>query len=132
MCNQIIIAGRFCDCDIKVVYRRKRLNQTNSALQFIESKWREFVKNNIKSFNGKLSRVDSYDIREKNNNGKKNLIELQLGDTDYKEFVGTRGHEFIRRYGRKQSANPLSVGAVLVTMDNRIILGRRSAAAIDA
>ena len=59
------------------------------------------------------------------------MVEVQLDDTDYKELVGTRGHEFIRRYGREQSANPLSVGAVLVTMDNRIILGKRSAAGID-
>jgi hypothetical protein len=57
---------------------------------------------------------------------------LKLSDTDFREFVGTRGHEFIRIYGRKQSANPLSVGAALVTMDNRIILGKRSAARIDA
>ena len=132
MRNQIIIAGRFCNNDIKVVYVNKRLNQTNSALQFIESKWKEFVKNNTKSFNGKLSRVDSYSIRKKDNNGKGNLIELQLSDTHYKEFVGTRDHEFIRRYGIEQSASPLSVGVVLVTMDNRIILGKRSAARIDA
>jgi 8-oxo-dGTP pyrophosphatase MutT (NUDIX family) len=132
MLSHIIIAGRFYDSDIKVIYRHKRLNQTNNALQFIESNWKEFVKNNTKSFNGKLSRVDSCYIRKKNKNGKENLIELQLSDTDYKEFVGTRGYEFIRRYGREQSANPLSVGAVLVTRDNRIILGERSAAGIDA
>jgi hypothetical protein len=75
MRNQIIIAGKFYDSDIKVIYRHKRLNQTNNALQFIESKWKEFVKNNTKSFNGKLSRVGSYDIREKNKNGNENLIE---------------------------------------------------------
>jgi hypothetical protein len=41
-------------------------------------------------------------------------------------FVGTRNPEFIATFGKEQISNPLSAGAVLITKDNKLILGRRS------
>jgi hypothetical protein len=124
-----IAKGKFYPDNINIFYKSKRINQSNVAIQFIESKWRHFVANNPNSFNGTLFRVDGYNIQNNNNNN--NLIELQLSDTDYKEFVGTRDCEFVRRFGIQYTANPLSVGAVLVTKDNKIVLGKRAEDIVD-
>jgi 8-oxo-dGTP pyrophosphatase MutT (NUDIX family) len=123
----IIAKGKFYLDNINVFYKSGRISQSKDAIQFIESKWTQFVANNPNSFSGALVRVDSYNVQNNNNN----LIELQLSDTDYKEFVGTRDCEFVRRFGIQYTANPLSVGAVLVTKDNKIVLGKRAEHMVD-
>jgi hypothetical protein len=120
MQNGIIVTGKFYPDNIKTFYEPKRINQTENVVEFIESEWSDFVDKNSTAFNGRLFRVDRYNLKENN------LIELHLNDTDYKEFVGTRDYEFIRRFGSENAANPLSVGAVMVTNDNKIVLGKRS------
>jgi 8-oxo-dGTP pyrophosphatase MutT (NUDIX family) len=118
--NGIITTGNFYPGSINICYVSRRIHQTRDAVKFIESKWSDFVNKTSIAFNGKLFRVDGYNTVENN------LIELNLSDTDYKEFVGTRDHEFIRRFGRENAAIPLSVGAVIVTKDNKIVLGKRA------
>lgn len=125
----IIAKGKFYPDSINVFYKSRKINQSKDARHFIELKWAHFVSNNPNSFNGALFRVDSYNVQ--NNNTNNNLIELQLSDTDYKEFVGTRDCEFVRRFGIQYTANPLSVGAVLVTKDNKIVLGKRAEHIVD-
>ena len=125
---QILTQGKFYSYDIMIFYNHNsRIIQSLERLEFIESKWREFTSNNPKTFNGRLFRVDDYNILSSKNN----LIELQLGNTDYKEFIGTQDPEFINRFGKKYTANPLSTGTVLVTQDNKIILGKRSSSGTD-
>src|SRR2546423_3611167 len=102
---QILTQGKFYSYDIMIFYNHNsRIIQSLERLEFIESKWREFTSNNPKTFNGRLFRVDDYNILSSKNN----LIELQLGNTDYKEFIGTQDPEFINRFGKKYTANPLS------------------------
>jgi 8-oxo-dGTP pyrophosphatase MutT (NUDIX family) len=126
MSYQILAKGIFIPKDIRTLYKHdKRLPQSQEALQFIESKWNEFVNNNSKAFNGPLFRVDEYNII------RNNFIKLELSNTDYKEFVGTRDHRFVNKFGKEYIANPLSVGALLMTQDNKIILGKRSPADTD-
>ena len=63
----------FTPKDISTLYKNdKRLPQSQEALQFIESKWNEFLNNNSKAFNGPLFHVDKYDIIANN------LIKLEL------------------------------------------------------
>jgi 8-oxo-dGTP pyrophosphatase MutT (NUDIX family) len=119
MHNGTITTGKFYPNTIKALYKPRRINQTLDAIKFIESKWSDFVNNQSIAFNGRLFRVDRYIIEN-------NRIEIHLSDTDYKEFVGTRDHDFIGRFGRENAANPLSVGAVIVTKDNKIVLGKRA------
>lgn len=123
----IIAKGKFYPNNINIFYKSKRINQSKDAIQFIETKWTYIAANNPSSFNGALFRVDSYNIHNNNNN----LIELQLSDTDYKEFIATRTYEFVKRFGIQYTANPLSVGAVLVTKDNKIVLGKRAEDIVD-
>jgi 8-oxo-dGTP pyrophosphatase MutT (NUDIX family) len=103
--NEIMIKGKFGRDCLKVRYNPGRQSYGHKAneLIFRVNKWSDF---------------NSRDGLQK--------IELHLTDTDYKEFVGTRNPEFIATFGKKQISNPLSVGAVLITEDNKLILGRRS------
>jgi 8-oxo-dGTP pyrophosphatase MutT (NUDIX family) len=53
---------------------------------------------------------------------------LNLGPTDYREFVGTnlRHPELAQRNGRDALANPLGVSVAVVTADGRFVVQRRS------
>jgi 8-oxo-dGTP pyrophosphatase MutT (NUDIX family) len=53
---------------------------------------------------------------------------LDLGPTDYREFVGTnlRRPELAREYGREALANPLGVSIAVVTRDQYLVLQCRS------
>ena len=64
----IIAKGKFYPDNINIFYKSKRINQSKDAIQFIESKWRHFVTNNLNSFNGALFCLDSYNIKNNNNN----------------------------------------------------------------
>ncbi|HKG26624.1 MAG TPA: NUDIX domain-containing protein [Thermomicrobiales bacterium] len=55
-------------------------------------------------------------------------LTLDLGPTDYRQFVGTnlRHPELARKYGRDALANPLGVSAAVFTSDGHIVVQRRS------
>jgi 8-oxo-dGTP pyrophosphatase MutT (NUDIX family) len=55
-------------------------------------------------------------------------LTLDLGPTDYREFVGTnlRHPELADRFGRASLANPLGVSVAVVTSDGHLIVQRRS------
>jgi 8-oxo-dGTP pyrophosphatase MutT (NUDIX family) len=122
--NEIMIKGKFGRDCLKVRYNPGRQSYGHKANELIELKWNEFLELNPKSYNGPLFRVNKWS--DFNSRDGLQKIELHLTDTDYKEFVGTRNPEFIATFGKKQISNPLSVGAVLITEDNKLILGRRS------
>jgi 8-oxo-dGTP pyrophosphatase MutT (NUDIX family) len=122
--NEIMAKGKFEREDLVVKYKPGRESYYHKALELIELKWNEFLALNPNSYNGQLFRVDKWSYFQ-SRDGIHN-IGLHLTDTDYKEFVGTRDREFIATFGKEKTANPLSAGAVLITKDNKIILGRRS------
>lgn len=53
------------------------------------------------------------------------LLELSLGRTDFREFVATRSREALRHRNWSRLANPLAVASVVVTNDDKILVGRR-------
>jgi 8-oxo-dGTP pyrophosphatase MutT (NUDIX family) len=122
--NEIKIKGKFGRDCLKVRYKPVRQSYGLKANELIELKWNEFLALNPKSYNGPLFRVNKWS--DFNSRDGLQKIELHLTDTNYKEFVGTRNPEFIATFGKDQISNPLSAGAVLITKDNKLILGRRS------
>ena len=115
----IIHKGKFTEEMVHTSYVKGRINQAEEVLEVIEDKWKKSCVHNTKLFNGELFRLVNYNIEN-------DLIEFNLSDTDYKEYVGTRDIDFVSRFGNDKSSNPISVGAILVTLDNKIILGERS------
>jgi hypothetical protein len=71
-------------------------------------------------FDGPLYRLLSY-------SESKSRLQLSLGRTSYKEYVGTNlAHpEWGHLYGSQFLANPLAFSVVVTTSDNMIVLGER-------
>jgi 8-oxo-dGTP pyrophosphatase MutT (NUDIX family) len=110
--------------DISIYYIQKRIAQDQDSLHSINYRWSTFLSRNPNSFNGRLCRVDGYRIYGARENA--GSLDLYLSDTDYKEFVGTRESLFESRFGKEKMANPLSVAAILVSNDSKLLIGRRS------
>jgi 8-oxo-dGTP pyrophosphatase MutT (NUDIX family) len=55
-------------------------------------------------------------------------LTLELGPTDFREFVGTnvRHPELVERFGRDALANPLGVSVAVLTSDGQLVVQRRS------
>lgn len=122
--SEILAEGRFHRENIVTYHEPKRIHQDPAAAKSIESKWSAFLHANPDSFNGPLFRMDSY-VLDRTPKGI-DRIELFLSDTDYKEFVGTRDPEFVTTFGKEKIGNPVSVGVILISKDNKLILGKRS------
>jgi 8-oxo-dGTP pyrophosphatase MutT (NUDIX family) len=122
--SEILVEGRFLKENIIIYYKPKRIAQDPAAKQLIESEWSVFPYANPDSFNGPLFRLDSYGLVGSLKDIDK--IELYLSDTDYKEFVGTRNQDFATTFPKEKMSNPVSVGVILISKDNKLILGRRS------
>jgi len=116
---QIFHKGKFSSEQVQITYREGKIQQPEDALQFISRKWKNAQSENSELFNGRLYRVDQHALTD-------NILRLRLSDTDYKEYVGTRDSDFVNKFGIELASNPISVGIVLVTLDNKIILGRRT------
>lgn len=116
---QILHKGEFSSDQVQITYREGRIQQHEEALQFISTKWKKAQAENSELFNGRLYRLDNHTVT-------KNLLQLSVSDTDYKEYVGTRDIDFVNKFGMEFTSNPISVGIVLITLDNKIILGRRT------
>jgi hypothetical protein len=58
----------------------------------------------------------------------KNKLLLELGNTDYREFLGTNvAHpEWLGKYGKEYMSNALAICSVIETSDDKIVVGKRS------
>jgi len=65
--------------------------------------------------NGSMVRVKGFDVGNR-------ILQLFLQYTDFKHYMGT-----IDNQDSSFAANPLSIGGITVTSDNKIVLGRRPA-----
>lgn len=104
--------------DLKVSYRAENLSFTDEMLNFINIRWMKAKRKWPGMFNGKLYHVSKKEVS-------KQEVFLDTIDSNYKEYVGTREPEFARLFGSSCMVRPLSVGALVVTADNKLLLGRR-------
>jgi hypothetical protein len=75
----------------------------------------------IPCFNGPLYKLVSYRRID-------SCLELTLGRTDYKEYVGTNvtHPEWRERFGDRVMSNPLAMSVALKTLDGLIVLGNKT------
>ncbi len=104
--------------NLKISYRAKNLSFTDEMMNFIDIHWEKAKKKWPGMFNGKLYHVLKKEIC-------KQEVLLDTIDSNYKEYVGTREPEFARLFGSSCVVSPLSVGTLVVTVDNKLLLGRR-------
>ena len=123
---KILIDGVFDEIDVEVIYSdefKRAMLKNKDTEEFIETQWNakvhEAKEKGIKIFNGPLFRLN--DLRSTDN---KQLI-LELGRTDYKEYVGTRTEEFHHNNNFRTLANPLAICAAIISREGKIVVERR-------
>jgi hypothetical protein len=104
--------------DLKISYATENLPLTREMTEFINLHWIRAKKKWPGMFNGKLYHVLRKEIME-------NEILITTIDSNYKEYVGTRKPKFAKLFDHRYVVNPLSVGALVITSDNKLLLGKR-------
>jgi len=100
--------------------KRKIVPEVEAAT---ERAWNELLaKPGINLFDGPMVRLISF-------HADPNRLELEVGETTYKPFVGTNmAHpEFADQYGVEVMSNPVGVSPLLISVDGYLLLGRRQA-----
>jgi 8-oxo-dGTP pyrophosphatase MutT (NUDIX family) len=114
----VLASGIFSSRQVHVSYSDREQPYSSDALDLIERLWAKRLSSKTKIFDGKLFRVVSARVQDQE-------LFVELENTSYKHFVGTRDKEFVSRFGLQTSANPLSVGVVTTTSDGYLMIGRR-------
>ena len=115
---EILVSGIFGREQLHIDYKNREMKYTEEALDIIERVWLKRLSSGTLLLDGKLFRVIAYRVQDQN-------LFLELENTSYKYFVGTRDKEFISMFGFETIANPLSTGAAVTTCDNYLIVGKR-------
>ena len=115
---KVLILGLFDKEEIISITTDKRKIPNLELDKNSKEKWQEILISNPRAFIGKLYKVCNWDL----NNGK---IILELGETDYREYVGSRDVSDLRNYGFEYLSNPLGVSTVLITKDNKLIISKK-------
>ena len=114
----IIKSGKYTKSDLKISYNKKRIRRSEKQFSYIENIWNVEKQKDYELFNGSLLSIT--DLKTNNE------IEITVCDSSYKEFVGTRNKKFSDEFGISSVVNPLSVGSILKTSDNKLVFGKRS------
>src|SRR5271157_501088 len=114
---KILLGSVFRRGQVDVRYKNVDEHYSSQALNFIEEVWSRKRSGATRLYDGKLFRFAGFETAGEN------LI-LEFRNTSFKRFVGSREGEFTRRF-KSSGANPVSVGALVSTSDQRFIVGKR-------
>jgi len=120
---KILCEGFFTKENVKVIYNHNDTMPKDDKINiFIENKW-DFKLNELREkgviiFNGKLFRLSNCRIVQ-------NKLEIELGNTDYKEYVATRMEDFYNYHSLNNLANPLAVCIAMISSDKKIVVEKR-------
>lgn len=112
--------------DVEIIYTAgidNAMPKDHSIEILMEESWsaavQEAKKHHVNIFNGMLFRLKN--IATINNN----TLRLELGDTNYKEYIATRTENFYKNRLRDALANPLATCIAIVTREGEIIIEKR-------
>lgn len=112
---KVLIIGIFTPEDIEIIETGKSISFGHDVRQRIEETWIPLEKKGY--FPGPLMHLNSATLSPK---GK---LVLSTGETNFKEYTGTRSLEALRT--GEQMANPLSASTTVITKDNKLIIAQR-------
>ena len=116
--TKIVTEGSVQSENIDWFYSPVRISFNDSKISYIDKEWTYKIKKKPSIFDGKLFHVKRQEF----------LPPRLVFDTclsSFKEWIGTKISEFNRLFGQKRIIKPLSVGSMVVTSDNKWIIGRR-------
>jgi len=115
--TQIVTECRLQLENIYCLYSPIRIRFQDNEKLFIEREWEKEVKRKPTIFNGKLFHVKRQEF----------LLPWLVFDTcmsSFKEWIGTKSNRFKELFGQNRIIKPMSVGTMIVTADNKWIIGR--------
>ncbi len=120
---EILAPGPFLREQITVEYRPGAgIPEDGTVRAAIEEKWllhlEEYGKKGMKAFDGALYRLMGFRLSHGN-------LLLELGDTGFKEYVGTSLRSFWEYFPAPFLANPLAVCITLRTADGKLVVEQR-------
>jgi 8-oxo-dGTP pyrophosphatase MutT (NUDIX family) len=116
--TQIVVEGRLQPKDIKCSYSPIGISFTQDESSIINTEWKNVVTKKQSVFDGKLFHVKQQKIRPRH------LI-FDTCMSNFREWIGTKSNRFKRIFGQGKTIRPLSVGSMVITADNKWIIGRR-------
>jgi 8-oxo-dGTP pyrophosphatase MutT (NUDIX family) len=116
---EIIQYGIFTNLQIKISYNSSSIHRMPDAIDYIKHEWAKIQKKNPVLFAGNLAGVTHIQTSNK-------IIEIDTIHTTYDDFFVSNTNEFLQKFPLEKSPNPLSAGIILVTNDEKIVLGIRN------
>lgn len=116
--THIVVEGKLRLDNIDCSYSPVRISFNINEKSCISKVWKKQVKHTPSIFDGGLFHVKRREI----------LLPQLMFDTclsSFKEWVGTRSYTFKNLFGRERIVKPLSVGSMVITAENKWIIGRR-------
>ncbi len=117
--STILVYGKYHEKNIQVSYAATKLRRNSVLEKFIKKGWEEEKKKNPNIFAGNLAHIYKQEFNKKS-------IKISTIHVTYDAYLVTSNEEFFKKFPNECSANPLSVGALVMTSDSKIILGKRS------
>jgi 8-oxo-dGTP pyrophosphatase MutT (NUDIX family) len=121
---EVLAQGLFTQNDVQVDYRPGRhVRWGQSAETFIENTWQAHMRascgRGMTAYNGNVFHLDAF-------NKTSDRLFLTVSDMEFRSCIGTGTADFAVAFPQEPQANPLSVSIVLVTIDGKIVLEKRS------
>lgn len=121
---EVLVQGLFTYDEIRVDYQPgQNIRWAPSTETFIANTWEAHIRashdKGITAYNGNLLHLDKFDMTG-------NCLFLTISDMEFRSCIGTGNTGFVAAFPQEPQANPLSVSVVLVTMDGKIVLEKRS------
>lgn len=104
---------------VEIEYRHESIKRSADAIRYIHQEWNKAKNQDSLMFAGNLAAVTGYTTSDKR-------IWINTIHTTYDDFFVSKTDEFLEQFPYEIPANPLSVGIVLVTNDDKIPFGIRS------
>jgi hypothetical protein len=116
--TQIWAENIFHQENIDFFYRPSRILFNKTERSYMDKEWDKELKREPSLFDGKLFHVCRQELLL-------SQLEFYMGIASFKEWIDTKGNEFIARFRKDRVVRPLSVGSMIITSDNKWIIGRR-------
>ena len=119
MSFNILFSQIYDEKHIKISYKNESIYRSPDASRYIKKRWEESIKQNASMFSGDLVSV------KRNNSNSKN-IDIDTFHTTYDDFFVSKKDEFHTRFPNEIPSAVLSVGCIIITSDDCLILGTRA------
>lgn len=103
---------------VVIAFFFKKSTNAVFTISIIDTVWDKKIANKPSIFDGKLFHIKKQEYRPPR------LI-INTCVSSFKEWIGTKNNKFKKLFGQNRAIKPLSVGSVLITADNKWIIGRR-------